>query len=65
MTPSTPEHDDTDGGEALARSREALDEAREAAREALDEPAEGGDLDAPGTGDGLESDEPDVAPRPN
>lgn len=65
---SQPGTDMSEGGdsEALERSQQAIDEGNEAAREALDDEAfPGGDLDAPGTGEGLEADEEDVAPRPN
>ncbi|HET9873040.1 MAG TPA: hypothetical protein VFP89_10670 [Propionibacteriaceae bacterium] len=57
---------DTAGSEALDRSAEAIEEGRDAAREALgDGYIPGSDVDAPGTGDGLEAGEADVAPRPN
>lgn len=67
MTSSTePDPGETGGTEALERSRESLDEAREAARGALgDDYIPGSDVDVPGTGDGLEAGEPDVAPRPS
>lgn len=51
--------------DALARSQQAIDEGNEAARVALDDPSLANDLDVPATGEGLEADEEDVAPRPN
>jgi hypothetical protein len=60
----------TPGSEAgesdlLARSQQAIDEGHEAAREALSDMSPADELDVPATGDGLESNEEDVAPRPN
>ncbi len=63
MSSSTdPDAVDTD---ALERSQDAIDEGNEAAREALSDESPTDELDVPATGDGLESDEEDVAPRPN
>jgi len=64
MSSTEPQPDESGGSAALDKSRESLAEAKDAARKVFegDEPA---DLDAPGTGEGLESDEEDVAPRPN
>ncbi|HEX8511299.1 MAG TPA: hypothetical protein VF635_17610 [Propionibacteriaceae bacterium] len=50
----------------LERSQDSIEEAKSAAKDALaDDYYPGSDLDAPATGDGIESDEHDVAPRPN
>jgi hypothetical protein len=55
----------SDPKEALERSQEAIDEAKDAARNALRDSYPGSDMDAPGTGEGLEANEKEVAPRPN
>lgn len=49
----------------LERSQQAIDEARDAVKGALQDTEPDPDLDMPATGEGLESDEQDVAPRPN
>lgn len=52
-------------GEALERSQEAIEDAKAGAGDALGDLSPTPELDAPGTGDGLEANEPDVAPRPS
>ena len=61
---SGPEQGGEVSSEALVRSQEAIDEAREATRGALSDPLVDG-VEATGAGGGAESTQDDVAPRPN
>lgn len=66
MTAAVPDPSEIGDPTALEESQQAIDEAKSAAKSALaDDYYPGSDLDAPATGDGLESEEQDVAPRPN
>jgi hypothetical protein len=64
MTSSEPDTGEAVHTDALDRAQEAIDEGNEAAKKALDGDHLGDELDVPATGDGLESDEQEVAPRP-
>jgi hypothetical protein len=66
MTSSAePEREKAGVSETLERSQETIDDAKDAAREALGDNSPTSDVDIPGTGEGLEADAEDVAPRPN
>lgn len=64
MTSSEPEAGEAVDTDALDRAQQAIDEGNEAAKKALNSDHLGDELDVPATGDGLESDEQEVAPRP-
>jgi hypothetical protein len=67
MTTSEPDAGEAGDSGALERSQEAINDAKSAAKDALaDDYYPGSDLDAPATGDGLDSQQDEeVAPRPN
>ena len=63
MTTSEPELSDAGGTEALDRSREAIDEAKEAARLAMGDSLP--DLEIPGSGRDADTGQGEVTPRPS